>query len=36
MSLKELMDKVKTKVGDKPFKQLSLPKMLSRRPIFVG
>jgi threonyl-tRNA synthetase len=36
MSLDALVDEVKTRVGVKPFKQLPLPLLLSRRPIFVG
>ncbi|NCO96525.1 MAG: threonine--tRNA ligase [Candidatus Aenigmarchaeota archaeon CG_4_10_14_0_8_um_filter_37_24] len=36
MKLEELVKKIKDEVGDKPFKKLSLPKILSKRPIFVG
>ena len=36
MKLEDLVKKIHEEVGDKPFKKLSLPKMLSKRPIFVG
>jgi len=36
MKLGDLVKKIKDEVKDKPFKKLSLPKMLSKRPIFVG
>lgn len=36
MSVDTLIREVKEKVGEKPFKQLSLPMLLSRRPIFIG
>lgn len=36
MKLEELINKIKKEVEDKPFKKLSLPKLLSQRPIFVG
>ncbi len=36
MSIKNLIKEIKTKTKDMPFKQLSLPKQLSKRPIFVG
>jgi threonyl-tRNA synthetase len=31
-----LVKKIKKEIGDKPFRKLSLPKLLSQRPIFVG
>ncbi len=34
MSLPELMDEIKEKTKDKPFKPLTLPKILSKRPQF--
>jgi threonyl-tRNA synthetase len=36
LNLKELIEEIKEEIKDKPFKQLSLPKLLSQRPIFVG
>jgi len=36
MKLEDLIGKIKEEVKDKPFKKLSLPKMLSVRPKFVG
>lgn len=36
MKLNKLMEKIKGEVKDKPFKKLSLPKLISERPIFVG
>lgn len=36
MSLNELIEEIKSKVKNKPFKKLSLPKLISYRPIFVG
>ena len=36
MKSEKLIDGIKEKMKDKPFKQLSLPKLLSERPIFVG
>jgi len=36
MKLDDLVKKIGDEIGDKPFKKLSLPKMLSKRPIFVG
>ena len=36
MKLEELAEEVKTKTKDMPFKPLSLPKMLSKRPKFYG
>ncbi len=34
MKLQELINEIKEKVGDKPFKPLALPKLLSKRPQF--
>jgi threonyl-tRNA synthetase len=36
MKIEELIEEVKKKIGNKPFKQLSLPRYLSKRPTFVG
>ena len=36
ISLKELIDEIETRTRDKPFKPLTLPKELSRRPKFFG
>lgn len=36
MKLNQLVKEIKKEVKDKPFKQLPLPKLLSKRPIFVG
>jgi threonyl-tRNA synthetase len=36
MKVKKLVELVKSLTKDKPFKPLSLPKLLSNRPIFVG
>jgi len=36
IKLKELIEEIKNKIKDKPYKQLPLPKLLSERPIFVG
>lgn len=36
MKLNQLVKGIKDEVTDKPFKHLSLPKQLSKRPIFVG
>jgi threonyl-tRNA synthetase len=36
MDLKKLTDYIKKETKDMPFKQLALPKELSKRPIFVG
>jgi threonyl-tRNA synthetase len=36
MKTEQLVKEIKDKVKDKPFKSLSLPKLLSQRPIFVG
>ena len=36
IKLKELVGKIEDETKDKPFKKLSLPKLLSKRPIFVG
>jgi threonyl-tRNA synthetase len=36
MKLKELVKKIEDETKEKPFKKLSLPKLLSKRPIFVG
>jgi threonyl-tRNA synthetase len=36
MKLDQLMKEIKDEVKDKPFKPLSLPKLLTERPIFVG
>ncbi len=36
MKLEQLVKEIKEETKDKPFKQLSLPKLLSERPIFVG
>jgi len=36
MKIEDLIKKIQEEVEDKPFKKLSLPKILSRRPIFVG
>ncbi len=36
MKLENLVKRIKKEVEDKPFKKLSLPKMVSKRPIFVG
>jgi len=36
MKLDKLMGKIKSEVKDKPFKKLSLPKLISERSIFVG
>ncbi|OGI15805.1 threonine--tRNA ligase [Candidatus Micrarchaeota archaeon RBG_16_49_10] len=36
MKFNDIINKIKEDVKDKPFKKLSLPKMLSKRPIFVG
>jgi len=34
MKLQELINEIKTETGDKPFKPLALPKLLSKRPQF--
>jgi threonyl-tRNA synthetase len=34
MKLQELIDEIRVKTADKPFKPLSLPKLLSKRPQF--
>jgi threonyl-tRNA synthetase len=36
LPLDTLMEEIKEKIGDKPFKQLSLPMLLSKRPTFIG
>jgi len=36
MTLEELKSKLKEKQGDMPFRDLPLPKMVSKRPLFVG
>lgn len=36
MKFDNLVEKIHDEVKDKPFKKLSLPKLLSKRPIFVG
>ena len=36
MNYEQLVDEINTKTKDMPFKTLSLPKFLSKRPIFVG
>jgi threonyl-tRNA synthetase len=36
MTLKELIEEIKSQVGDKPFKPLPLPKHVSKRPQFYG
>ncbi len=36
MKLEQLVNEIKDEVKDKPFRKLSLPKLLSERPIFVG
>jgi threonyl-tRNA synthetase len=36
MKLKELTKRIEDEIKGKPFKKLSLPKLLSKRPIFVG
>jgi threonyl-tRNA synthetase len=36
MTLKELIDEIKSQVQDKPFKPLPLPKHVSKRPQFYG
>jgi threonyl-tRNA synthetase len=36
MKIESLIKKIKEETSNKPFKLLSLPKLLSRRPIFVG
>jgi threonyl-tRNA synthetase len=36
MTLKELIEEIKSQVGDKPFKPLPLPKRVSKRPQFYG
>ncbi len=36
MSLEELINRIKKECKGKPFRKLYLPKLLSRRPIFVG
>jgi len=36
MKLEQLVKKIKIDIKDKPFKLLPLPKLLSKRPIFVG
>jgi threonyl-tRNA synthetase len=36
MKLEQLVKEIKNEVKDKPFSKLPLPKLLSRRPIFVG
>ncbi|MEM7821604.1 MAG: threonine--tRNA ligase [Candidatus Aenigmatarchaeota archaeon] len=36
MKLEQLIKEIKNKIKDKPFKKLPLPKLLSKRPIFVG
>ncbi len=35
MKTKELVEKIKKEIGDKPFRELPLPKFISKRPIFV-
>jgi threonyl-tRNA synthetase len=32
----DLIKYIKTKTADKPYKLLSLPKLISKRPIFIG
>jgi threonyl-tRNA synthetase len=36
MGMDKLMNDLKEKTGDMPFKKLSLPKLLSKRPVFSG
>jgi len=36
MSFEEIVDEIKGKTKGKPFKELTLPKRLSKRPIFIG
>ncbi len=36
MNFEQLVEKIQNQVQGKPFKKLSLPKLLSKRPIFVG
>jgi len=36
MRFEELVKRIQEEIGDKPFKPLSLPKLLSKRPKFVG
>jgi threonyl-tRNA synthetase len=36
MKLENLMKEIKNKIKDKPFKKLTVPKLISKRPIFVG
>jgi len=36
MTLEEFKSRLKEKQGDMPFRDLPLPKILSKRPLFVG
>jgi threonyl-tRNA synthetase len=36
MTLKELIDEIKSQIGDKPFRPLPLPRHVSKRPQFYG
>jgi threonyl-tRNA synthetase len=36
MALKELIDEIKSQIGDKPFRPLPLPRHVSKRPQFYG
>ena len=36
MKFKDLVKRIREKISDKPFMKLSLPKLLSKRPKFVG